>query len=314
MPSLPQVVNQQTVSYQNIRVGQGNPNDIEQYGEKGWIYQDWDGGGLYVCASAGIGSWNQVSAGGPVIPYGTGEGQVLQWNGSVWDNRDFLGDANNAVSANVINRILVDSTGATAAGWEARRLYFEDQTMSVGWQSCELQASEVISLNWSTRSLNDIDGFLSLDWGLGAMYDSLHDVTFDWFNRYLFKQWTTLASGKTSGNIMSNAQYLPTTNTGGTYNPAAPANAGMVILHQAASAALIASMTLQLHGATSAIDSVPVGGDISFTSRYGVTALTVTYGTHVLLGTAVTTCAAGATITWRKLAVIGGSTYIARLT
>jgi hypothetical protein len=158
--------------------------------------------------------------------------------------------------------------------------------------------------------LSDIDGFQMLNWGTGEVNDTLHDPTLNWTYRYLYKQWTTIASGKTAGNVMSNATYLPTIITG-TYNPDAPANAGMVIFHVASSNALIASMTLSLHGTTSAIDSVPIGGDVSFTSRYGVTALTVGYGGAItLLGTPVTTCAAGATITWRKLS----STIIARLT
>jgi len=72
MPALPQVVNQQTISYQNIRVGDGNPNTIGQYGEPGWIYQDWTGGELYVCTAAGTSSWTATSGGSPVAPVSLG--------------------------------------------------------------------------------------------------------------------------------------------------------------------------------------------------------------------------------------------------
>jgi len=368
MPALPQTVVQQTISYQNIRVGAGNPNAIGQYGEPGWIYQDWTGGALYVCTVAGTAGWTLSSSGGqPSNPLLDGAGfpsvdfynrslttsidpnegsnasinwesrqlfnseanPTLNWNSSIltdsngfyvasinWTNR-YLYDFDEAITVDWNGKALVtldDGSSSNSLGWGARILYNDTGSATVSWNAGQLSFGEIVSVNWATRTLSELDGFTTVDWGLGIMYDSLHDITFNWYDRYLLKQWTTLASGKTSGNVMSNAQYLPTTNTAGTYNPVAPANAGMVIFHQAASAALIASMTLQLHGATSALDSVPVGGDISFTSRYGVTALTVTYGTHVLLGTPVTTCAAGATITWRKLAVIGGSTYIARLT
>jgi len=244
MPALPETVIQQTISYQNIRVGAGSPNAIKQYGEPGWIYQDWTGGALYVCTVAGTAGWVLSSSGGqPSNP---------------------LLDAVGAYSVDFYNRVLIDANSNS-------------------------------SVDWNTRSLIDM---------------AEGEVTIDWDNRYLFKQWQTVEGGKVFGNVMSNAPYYLSTNTGGTSNLSAPSNAGMVILHQATSAALIASMNLQFHGATSFLDSVPVGGDISFTSRYGVTALTVTYGAYTLLGTAVTTCAAGATITWRKLS----STLIARLT
>jgi hypothetical protein len=110
-----------------------------------------------------------------------------------------------------------------------------------------------------------------------------------------------------SGNLLTsrtqpiNASYLSTTTTGN-YNPAAPNSSGMVIYHVASTNALITSMVLQLHGPTSAIDFVPVGSDISFTSRYGVTGLTVTYSVaYTYLGTPVSTLAAGSTITFRKV-------------
>jgi len=244
--------------------------------------------------------------------YNDSENNTINWNISQLLSYDGY---SNYLSIDWFNRLMYDATGTQTLNWAARVLYDSNVYEAVNWNSGTLSSSEVVRVDWSNGVLSDIDGFPMLNWETGEVSDTLHDPTLNWTERYLYKQWQTVGGAKVAGNVMSNAQYLPTTNTGGTYNMAAPANAGMVILHQAASGGLIASMTLQLHGATSALDSVPVGGDMSFTSRYGVTGLTVTYGTgNVLLGTPVTTCAAGATITWRKLAVIGTTTYIARLT
>jgi len=68
MPALPETVIQQTISYQNIRVGAGSPNAIKQYGEPGWIYQDWTGGALYVCTASGTAGWVVVTTGAPPAP------------------------------------------------------------------------------------------------------------------------------------------------------------------------------------------------------------------------------------------------------
>jgi hypothetical protein len=207
---------------------------------------------------------------------------------------------------------LFDYSSALAVDWNSRRLIDTYNSITVDWRYQRLMSDEVDCVAWGARVLYDVDGFQMLNWGTGEVNDSLHDATLNWYSRFLYKQWTTIATGKTAGNVMSNATYLSTTTLGGTYNPpSAPAQAGMVIYHQSASSALITSMTLELYGATSALDSVPVGGDISFTSRWGVTGLSVTYGSsYTLLGTPVTTCAAGATITWRKLS----SAILARLT
>jgi hypothetical protein len=173
------------------------------------------------------------------------------------------------------------------------------------------------SLNWKTRILYAFEPFpvetetTSINWDTRKLFSNASVESLDWQSGHLTGQWKTVTTGKTSGNLMSNATYLPT-NTSGNYNPSpAPASAGMVIYHVASTNALIASLTLALQGGSAAIVAVPIGGDISFTSRYGITALTVTYGgSFALLGTPVTTCPAGTTLTFRKLS----STILARLT
>jgi len=254
--------------------------------------------------------------GQPVLSFDWADGLLYGLNNSVsldLVNR-FARDNLSYLSIDWDGRTLSDTIGRPSISYGARHLQNTSGHTMVDWENATLSSGEVVRVDWSNGVLSDLDGFPMLNWGSGEVNDTLHDPTLNWSYRYLYKQWTTIASGKTAGNVMSNAQYLSLTTTG-TYNPTAPANAGMVIYHQSASSALIASMTLELQGATSAINSVPVGGDISFTSRYGVTALNVTYGTgNTFVGTAVTTCAAGATITWRKVYSLGGSSLIARLT
>jgi hypothetical protein len=447
MPALPQVVNQQTISYQNIRVGDGNPNNIEQYGEPGWIYQDWSGGALYVCTVAGIAGWVLSSSGGqpsnPLfdasgnpsvdfynrnlfafgggsasIDWGNGElksidsgNTTVNWNDAVlkdlsgqysvdwsdwklykdnstktldwrncklfdgnvieavdWTDRQmrnssgavtvdwadcYLRDANKNPSLGWNDRVLQSTSNVTTVDWESNSLWTSSDEWSLNWGSrylydvaghtCVQWGNRVLtesnfgyqtlnwetgvlidynygepksSLNWKTRILYAFEPFpaetetTSINWDTRKLFNNASVESLDWQSGHLTGQWQTVTTGKTSGNLMSNATYLPT-NTSGNYNPSpAPANAGMVIYHVASTNALIASLTLALQGGSSAIVSVPIGGDISFTSRYGITTLTVTSGGFTLLGTPVTTCPAGTTITFRKLS----STILARLT
>lgn len=194
--------------------------------------------------------------------------------------------------------VLFDTTGQLPTGITAGVTYYVSAT-SLTLDSFKISAVPGGSLINTTGTQSGIQTF--------SLVNSTK-VTLDWFSRGLNGPWTTTENFKTSGNVMSMAPYFPTIITG-TYNPAAPANAGMSIYHVASTNALIVSMTLALHGTTRAIDSVPVGGVVSFTSRYGITTLDMGYGPYTVLGTAVTTIAAGATVQWRKV----DSLVIARL-
>jgi len=206
-------------------------------------------------------------------------------------------------------------TGANATlDWVNGHTFDNFGTKTIDWMGatlCDPAYGGNATLNWTQTQLIATDSSLiTLNWNVGELYDSAGDYSLQWQTRSLWGAWVTSESGSyTSGNVMSMASYFPTIIIG-TYNPAAPANAGMSIYHVASTNALIASMTLSLHGATSAIDSVPVGGVVSFTSRYGITTLTMGYGSsYTVLGTAVTTIAAGATVQWRKVE----STTLARI-
>lgn len=225
-------------------------------------------------------------------------GGYLAWGDEAsvdWAGRTLKTGAN--ATLDWVNGHIFDSFGVKTIDW-------------IGATLCDPAWSGNPILNWGQTQLIATDSSLiTLNWNLGELYDSAGDWSVRWQTRSLWGAWVTSESGSyTSGNVMSMAPYFPTIITG-TYNPAAPANAGMSIYHVASTNALIVSMTLSLHGTTSAIDSVPVGGVVSFTSRYGITTLTMGYGPYTVLGTAVTTIAAGATVQWRKV----DSTTIARI-
>jgi len=228
-----------------------------------------------------------------------------------------------------IRNPLKDNIGISSVDFYNRKLFYGGGLVlaTVDWYEFRLADVDGTSLNWSLKQAYDSFNQLSLDWGSGQLWNGDDGVVsvdwkqrslynddefkvLDWENRYLQGgQWTTQASSKQGGYLMSNATYISTTSSGGYYMPPAPANAGMVIYHEASTNTLIASMSAALQG-VSALNSVPLGGDVSFTSRYGITSFTVTYGSYTFLGTPVTTIAAGNTITWRKVA----TNIIARLT
>ncbi len=353
-----------TQSVANWTSGAGDPNLTNLDSKRGYVYQDWTNGQLYIYGeSQGADQWLRVlrdeasgGSGGDGTIFTNYQGYNI-WARSVdagsgvifdWDIdrglKVYSGDGTSNQSADFDLRVLYDHDGVAVAdwntyvlasvteglvtlNWDQRNLLSEGiptvdwanqllretgySQVCLNWNLFELYDQEfaAVSANWNLRQLYDSSaGGLSVDWQARQLRADASTITADWFSRILYGAWTTQETSKTSGNVMSMANYAPTT-TSGTYNPAAPANAGMSIYHVASTNALIAAMTLALHGTSSAIDSVPIGGVMSFTSRYGVTALTVTYGGYTFLGTAVATIAAGATIQWRKV----GATTVARI-
>jgi hypothetical protein len=77
-----------------------------------------------------------------------------------------------ALSADFVNRTLVDDTGVSV----------------VGWNTCQLKdLADVNSANWNTRLLQDAIGAQSIDWGARQLKTAAGVVSLDWDNDVLQK-------------------------------------------------------------------------------------------------------------------------------
>jgi hypothetical protein len=311
MPTpLPQVIQQQTVSYQNFRVGDGNPNVIGQYGQLGWTYQDWANGKLYVYGEpvSGGPKWLPVLRDEGNIP-GSNDGQIFtndagynvwayevrNYNSTVmsWGTDSGMSVYGNdgTVSGELHNRVLKSATGATSVDWV--------QGLTV------IDSSEYPGINCGSgvRLLFDDAGTVSIDFG-STFTDAAGSRTLKDSTNTPVLRWNT----DNDGFVGINKSDRPDT----TYPDWKPIAAVGVTEYEQPSATasydLLASsanqMTLFLTSASARttlnlninewLTYVPTGSRLVIFARNPVTTINLTHASFTRLGAALTTLAAGA--------------------
>jgi hypothetical protein len=300
MPTpLPQITQQQTVSYQNFRVGDGNPNTIGQYGQPGWTYQDWAGGELYVYGEpvSGGPKWLPVLRDEANIP-GSTDGQIFTNDGgyNVWayEVRNSSGqvmswgavsgltvyDDNVIVSGEMHNRQLKSAFGTTTVGW-AQGLIVTD-------------LDEYVAINCENglRMLNDEVGTNSINFAQRDLLDASGNIVLTW---------NTIPEGfvTVSNNQMpvidakpiaavGLREYDQTTSTA-SYDLLASSASQMTLFLTSTSARTTLNLNIDEW-----LSYVPPGSRLVIFARSAVTTINLTHPSVSRLGAALTTLAAGA--------------------
>jgi hypothetical protein len=340
MPTpLPQIIQQQTVSYQNFRVGDGDPNTIGQYGQLGWTYQDWANGDLYVYGEPAIGgpTWLQVlrdeantpgstdgqiftnDGGYNVWSYGinNSSGQVMGW--SEFDGLRVYSLLDFNTSADFDNRQLLGVYGEPTASWgEGLVITDSNGNPAINCQPALRMLSDrygINSVDFDGRGLFDDSGYTTLNYGTKLLNVG------DYSNCY----WGAgdgirLLGGKTDGDYSAASpklafynDYLNNTTpapivgfntqyfTPLTGTAIFPANTpGNDILIVLDPAGTLASLTIVL---STMLDNLLGGGAtearIQIFSTRAITTLTINSPGYPLVGAAITTIAANGQHTLR---------------
>jgi hypothetical protein len=294
MPTpLPQVIQQQTVSYQNFRVGDGNPNAIGQYGQPGWTYQDWANGRLYIYSN---GSWRET-----LIVGGSSTGNVgdILWHGSNgWLHRRYIEDEDlvPVISWQATGRVLFDNQGVESVDFSTRQLLGSSGTMTVDWNAglfvYDSANTKAIEIDDTYRNLNDFAATVSINFGGRYLTDTSGSPVLTWD--------TSLDGFVTvSNNQLPVIDAKPIAAVGVTEYDQPSATASYDLPGSSAS-----QMTLFLSSATARttlnlnIDEwltyVPTGSRLVIFARSAVTTINLTHPSVSRLGAALTTLAAGA--------------------
>lgn len=138
---------------------------------------DWEGYSLYDSNAIKAADWtNRIlkhnSAGTPVT--------VIDWQAMA------AYDHTATASIDWDGRFMLDSANKESVGWDARQLRDSvGPDVSVDWESHELVLGAAVTLNWSAMQLYPTDGSISLDWTSRTLNDSLGMATVSWGARLL---------------------------------------------------------------------------------------------------------------------------------